>query len=154
PGFAIVEALWWLVFQPSRWSAMLLNAALVLVAAVLVYRLARSLASWWLALGASLLVVAAPVVQQSSSTSMRDALCFVFAVLVLDATARVAREPSPANLGLVTTWLICALLTKGTAACLVPVPVAALAISGTWRKVRLRWAMNSAGAVLLFGFGW
>jgi GT2 family glycosyltransferase len=153
PGFYVVEAFWWLLFLPSRSSSMLLNATLALLAAAVVYRLIRSFAPLWLALGAALLLIATPVVQESLDLSMSDMLCLVWAALLMDATARLVRQPSPRSMSLVALWLICALLTKGTAACLAPAPLVALLVAGK-RRMSLRWALGTGGAVILLGFGW
>ncbi len=154
PGFHVMEALWWLVLPPSRWSALLLNGLLALAAAALVYRLARTIAPSWMALCAALLLIAAPAMQQSFSLSMADAACLVWSVLVMAATVRLVKERSSAALNLVALWLICGLLTKGSVACLIPAVVLAPLIAGRWREVPRGRALGAAAAVVVLGLGW
>jgi GT2 family glycosyltransferase len=154
PGFPLMEAAWWLVFPPSRTSSMWLNTAMMLLIAAVFYHLLRTVAPAWLALCADLLLIAAPVVQQSYSESMADLPCLLWSVLLTDAMVRLLRRPSFTSGGLVGLWLICALLTKGTAACLAPAPVLALLITGQWRVLKTWWILLVAAAVLSLGFGW
>ncbi len=154
PGLYIMDAVWWLLFPPSRITAMLLNAALMLLAAVLFYHLLRETAPPWLSLSAALLLIAAPVTQQSYGQSMTDLPCLLWSVLLTDAILRLTRRPSVASASAVTLWLICALLTKGTAACLVPAPLIACLISGQWRILKSPLMLWSTVSVLLLGFGW
>jgi GT2 family glycosyltransferase len=154
PGFYIVEALWWLMLPPSRWSVLCLEAALASMAALVFYRIARTLGQPWLALGATLLLLATPVVQQSVDTAMADALCLLWSVLLADACARVVNRPSGGRLALVCIWLACAMFTKGTGACLLLAPVLALTLAGKWKQIPRVPALGFAAAMLVAGFGW
>lgn len=154
PGFYVLTALWWLIFPPSRWTALWLEAALVLAAALVFYRLARTLGPPWLALGATLLLVVSPVVQQSVDMVMADALCLVCSVLLADACVRLMNRPSGGRLAMAGLWLAIALLTKGTGACLVAVPVLALAATGKWKRIPRGPVWVCVAAVLATGLGW
>jgi hypothetical protein len=85
---------------------------------------------------------------------MADLPCLLWSVLLTDGIIRLTRRPSAASASAVTLWLICALLTKGVAACLVPAPLIACLISGRWRILKSRLMLWSAATVLLLGFGW
>ena len=126
PGFAMSEAIEWLVWPPSRWSAIALVGAFVWAAAAVFHRLASRIASPVTALAASLLLIAAPVVAFSYSTVMADAPCLLASVLILDTTARLMERFRPALLWRCAAILLLALLMKGTALCLLPVPFVAL----------------------------
>ncbi len=154
PGFYIMEGLWWLLVSPSRGTALLLNAVLMLLAGIIFYRLLRAFAPPWLCLAAALLLIATPVVVQSYSQTMGDLPCLLWSVLLADAMVRLLRRPSSASAGLVALWLICGLLTKGTAASLVLAPVIACVITGQWRILKSRFVLSAAAAVMLLGFGW
>ncbi|MGA3205063.1 MAG: glycosyltransferase [Bryobacteraceae bacterium] len=154
PGFNIAEALWWLMLPPSRWSVLCLEAALASLAALVFYRLARTVGRPWLALGATLLLLATPVVQQSVDTVMADALCLLWSVLLADACARVVNRPSAGRLALVGLWLACAMFTKGTGACLLLAPVLALTVAGKWKQIPRVPALGFAAAVLAALCGW
>lgn len=152
PGYYIIEAAWWLVFPPARSSTMMLNVALMLLVAGFFYRLLRTSSPPWLALSAVLLLIATPVVQQSFGQSMADLPCLLWSVLLTDAIVRLARRPSLTTASLVGLWLVCAMLTKGSAACLAPAPFLALLITGQWRLLKSRWTLWAAVASL--GLGW
>ena len=154
PGFYIMEGLWWLLLPPSRGTALLLNAVLMLLAGIIFYRLLRAFAPPWLCLAAALLLIATPVVEQSYSQTMGDLPCLLWSVLLADAMVRLMRRPSFASASLVALWLICGLLTKGTAASLVLAPVIACLITGQWRILKSRFVLSAAAAVMLLGFGW
>jgi hypothetical protein len=154
PGLYVLEAAWWMIFPPSRWSILWLEAALVSAAALVFFRLARRLGPPWLALGATLLLAASPVVQQSADMAMADALCLVWSVLLADACVRLVDRPTGGRLTVTGLWLACALLTKGTGACLVAAPAIALAVTGQWKQLPRAAAAGCFAAVLAIGFGW
>jgi hypothetical protein len=154
PGFYTIEGLWWLLFPPSRGTALLLNATLMLLAGIIFYRLLRAFAAPWLCLAATLLLIATPVVEQSFSQTMADVPCLLWSVLLADAIVRLTRTPSFGSASLVALWLICGLLTKGTGASLVLAPVIACLIIGQWRILKSRFMLSAAAAVVLLGFGW
>ncbi len=140
PGFAISEAVAWLAWPPSRWSAIALVGAFVWAAAAVFYRLAGSIASPVTALAASLLLIAAPAVAFSYSTVMADAPCLLASVLILDTTVRLMERFRPALLWRCAAILLLALLMKGTALCLLPVPFVAFLAQPDDRRKRLRQA--------------
>ena len=146
PGFAISEAIGWLAWPPSRWSAIALVGAFVWAAAVVFHRLASRIASPVIALAASLLLIAVPVVALSYSTVMADAPCLLASVLILDTTTRLMERFRPALLWRCAAILLLALLMKGTALCLLPVPLVALLAQH--EDHRKRWRL--AGIATLF----
>ena len=154
PGFPLMEAAWWLLFPPSRFTAMTLNAAMALLCALLFYRMARTRVPGWLALCGALLMLAAGDMQEGFSRSMCDLPCLLFAMLVLDATLRLLRRPSRAAWSLIVLWLVCGMLTRASIACLVPVPALALLFTGKWRTIPRQGALVAAGALFLLGSAW
>jgi 4-amino-4-deoxy-L-arabinose transferase-like glycosyltransferase len=149
PGFPLMEALWWLLFGPSRWSTILLEGALTAAAATIFYRLARRLTQWPLAFAATMLLICAPVTSTSFSMGMADIPCLLWSVLLLDSTVRILRRPATTSFLLAGLWLACAVLTKGTGVCLIPVPAIALILAGKWRNLPFRPIAWAAGFVAL-----
>src|SRR5579864_528570 len=149
PGFPLMEALWWLVFGPSRWSTILLEGALTVAAAIIFYRLARSLTVGPIAFAATMLLICAPVTRTSFSIDMADIPCLLWTVLLMDATVRILRGPATTSFLLTGLWLTCAILTKGTGVCLIPVPAISLILAGKWRNLPLRPIAWTAGFVAL-----
>jgi cellulose synthase/poly-beta-1,6-N-acetylglucosamine synthase-like glycosyltransferase len=154
PGFYFLEAAWWLLFRPSRWSVLILQSALVMTAAIFFYRLLRKLAPPWLAWTAVLLLILSPISQQSFDMAMADALCLLLSVLLAHATVRLLDLPSMGRLLLAVFWLACALLTKGTAAALIPVPFLALLFSGLGKLLPRKWLWGAPVLVLALGLIW
>jgi len=152
PGYYAVQAAWWLALPPSRASALWLNALLVAAAAYLVYRMIRMFAPRPLALAAALLLAACPATQQSYGATMADSLCLLLGAMFADACLRVVERPAAERLARAGAWLVFALLTKGTAAALVPAPLLAIAATGKWRAYPKLWGV--AGAVTVAGSIW
>jgi len=134
PGFALSEALWWLVARPSRWSSLVLVGAFVWVAAAVFYGLARRIASSWIALSATLLLIAAPAVASSFCTVMADAPCLLASVLVLEFTVRLMERPSGGPIWRIAVTLALALMMKGSALLLIPIPLTAFLIATKQRS--------------------
>lgn len=158
PGFPASEALWWLVFGPTRASALLLLGFMVGIGSALFYRVAERIVPWWLAAAATLLMIVSPVVSESFISVMADAPCFLTSVLLLDALVRltVTREGSvsgePGGLRLskrlllwIAAVLLFGLLTKGTAIALIPAPLIALAWNR--RLAHLKWHLAAVAGV-------
>ena len=154
PFFYFVEAVWWLIFPPARWSVLFLQAALLFASALVFYSLARTLCAPWLAIPAALLLLTCPIVQLSLDTAMADALCLLLSLLLALSCVHLLARPSGRTLALTGLWIALALLTKGTAACLVPVPFLLLAISGKWRLLRPRAIIACVLALLVSGCAW
>jgi hypothetical protein len=154
PGFPLMEALWWLVFGPSRWSVILLEGVLTALAAGVFYRLACGLTAAPIASAATILLICAPVTRNGFTMGMADIPCLFWSVLVLDATVRILTRPSTASFVWACCLLTGAILTKGTGACLVPVPVIALALAGKWRDLPLRSIAWVAACGAALGAAW
>ena len=146
PGFAISEALWWLVWHPSRWSSLFLVGTFTWMAAAIFYGLARRIASIWVALAACIVLIATPAVASSYCTVMADAPCLLASVLVLAFTVRLMETPSKALILQTAAVLLLALLMKGSALCLVPIPLLALVITS---RSRTKYLLGLAIAFLL-----
>jgi hypothetical protein len=168
PLFFVMEALWWLIVPPSRWSSMVLNLGMGALAAALFDRLisrrliSRRLApgaagTAWVrayAVGAAVLLIIAPVTQQSLSLSMADLPGLLWAVLFLDACCTLLERPSRRALILAGLWVICGLLTKGTAVSLAGALPLAFVLARKRPGVPWRSVWGTAAAVAVLGFGW
>jgi Dolichyl-phosphate-mannose-protein mannosyltransferase len=153
PGFHAMEAVWWLFFGPSRMTGILLQWLIGVVALTMLYRLSRSILSLPITAAIIALTIAAPVFQQSLEQTMADLACLLWAVLLMQATIRLVERQDQTASFLVVLWLVAAALTKGTAVCLVPVPLLALLASG--KRLRIPPRMLAAGAACLLGAaGW
>jgi hypothetical protein len=153
PGFQVMEAVWWLFFGPSRMTGILLEWLIGVVALTMLYRLSRSIFSLPITAAIIALTIASPVFQQSLEQTMADLACLLWAVLLMQATVRLVERQDQTASFLVVLWLLAAALTKGTAVCLVPVPLLALLASG--KRLRIPPRTLVAGAACLLGAaGW
>ena len=131
PGYFALEGVWFLFLGPSRMTAILLQWFIGVVAphdvipafAIPVFRCLLQLRL------IVALVIATPVFQQSLEQTMADLCCLLWSVLVIEATVRLVERPDQTRVFFVVLWLLAAAVTKGTAVCLMPVPLLALLAS-------------------------
>jgi hypothetical protein len=83
PGLYVAQAAWWLVFPAVRWTALLLQAVYVALAAGLILSMAWKARPRWSTLAVVPALVALPVVQQAYSQVMAESACLLLGALVL-----------------------------------------------------------------------
>lgn len=147
PGYHAIEAMWWLFLGPSRTTSMLLQWWIGVIALTMLYRLSRSNLSLPVTAGIVAVAIAAPVFQQSLEQAMADLCCFLWSVLLMQATVRLVERRDQNSIFLVILWLSAAALTKGTAVCLAPVPI--LALIASRQLIRIPPRLLAAGALCL-----
>ena len=130
PGYHLAEAFWSLIFGSSRSSAMWLQWFIALVGLMGLYTLARPRFPLAVTCGIVGFAIATPVFQQGLQQTMSDLGCLLCSVFFIHAMLRLLKRPDPAAVYLVLLTLLAAAMMKGTAVCLVPVPVVALLVSG------------------------
>lgn len=130
PAYHVMEALWSIVFGPSRIAAMLLQWFLAAVGLVAFVNLARRRLSWIITCGIVLLTVATPVFQTGLEQTMAEPACFLCGVAFLYAMVAFLEHPRQLYLLLTLLSIGVAVLTKGTGALLAMVPVMAWIVSG------------------------
>jgi hypothetical protein len=148
PGYAALEALWWLLVGPSRVTAMLLHLAIGVLALTALYRLSRSYLSLLITAGIIAFTIAAPVFQWSLEMTMADLCCLLCGVICMQASVRLMEQGDRLAWVLVVLSLSAAALIKGTAVCLAPVPVVALLASGRRIRIPVRWLMVGGVTIL------
>lgn len=148
PAYHAMEALWWLFLGPSRLTAMLLQWVIGVVALSVLYRLCRSYLSLPITAAIVACTIATPVFQQSLQQTMAELCCLLWTVLGMHAAVRLLEKQDRLALFLVVLWLIAAALTKGTAVCLIPVPIAALLASRRPIRIPPRWLVAGLAGVL------
>jgi hypothetical protein len=155
PGFPLMEALWWIpTGGPSRTSTILLEGLLAVISGALFLRLARKLTSPPVALIATVLLLTVTASTSSYSLAMAEIPGLLWSVLLLQATVRILECPSKRSFGIAALWVACALLTKGTGACLVPVPFIALILGRRWNVLPVRTLAWTSGVVVALGSVW
>ena len=147
PGHFLLQSLWWLLFVPSRESAMWFNAATALAAATLFYTWARRIGpAWWLPAGCALLLLA-PLTQQAMAQTMADLTTLLSGIAVLCTLTRLIESASLRRLLALLAALAAALLIKPSAITLVPGCLLALTVAGVWRQLRFSPILSAAVAV-------
>ena len=149
PLFHSMLALWWTLFSPSRFSAILLIGLLSLAVVAVFYRIARNLFPRPVALAGVCLLMASPVFQQSASQVMAEQLTLFFGLLFIGACAHLIDENSHDKGIEAGIWGALCLLVKGTAVCLIPVPLIALLLNGRLRSRQVRSAAVTAVVIML-----
>ncbi len=134
PLYHILEALWSLVFGSSRISAMWLQWLLGLLSLTALYQLARPRLPLAITCGIVLFAMATPVFQRGLEQTMSELCLLFFSLLFLGGMVRLV-ETSDASFSLLLFSFLAAALTKGTAVCLLPVPVLALLAAGKRPKL-------------------
>jgi GT2 family glycosyltransferase len=153
PGYHALEAFWWLIFGPSRFTAMLLQWTIGVAALSMLYRLIRPFLPLPVTIAILALLIATPVFQDSLEQNMADLLCLLCSVLVLHGTVRLVHWQDGTAFFLVVLGLLAAAMTKGTAAFLVPAPAVALLASRQRIRIPIRWLLIG-GAIVLAAAGW
>ena len=154
PGYHLAEAFWSLIFGSSRIGAMGLQWFTGLAALTGLYALARPRLPRAVAAGIVLFVIATPVFQSGLEQTMSDLCCLLCSVVFMHAVLRLLQRPDPIAVCLVLAALFAATLTKGTAVCLVPVPLIALLANGQRLRVRSGWLIAAALAVMAMCLAW
>jgi GT2 family glycosyltransferase len=153
PGYHALEAFWWLIFGPSRFTAMLLQWTIGVAAMSMLYRLVRPFLALPVTIAIVALMIATPVFQDSLEQTMADLLCLLCAVLVMHGTVRLVHRQDGTAFFLIVLGLLAAAMTKGTAAFLVPAPAIALLASGRPIRIPIHWLLIG-GALVLAAASW
>ena len=154
PGYHLAEAFWSLIFGSSRISAMGLQWFIGLAALTGLYALARPRLPLAVTAGIVLFAIATPVFQSGLEQTMSDLCCLLGSVVFMHAVLRMLKRPDPIAVCLVLATLFAAALAKGTAVCLVPVPIVALLANGQRLRVRSVWPIAAALAVMAMCLAW
>lgn len=154
PLFHGIEALWILIFSPSKVSVLLLMALIAAVTAASTYHMVRRTYPWAAALAGGALYLLAPLTQASTSAVMADgliALLDLWAAIWLIRYLETERTREAVLFGL---FAALGLATKANAVALVLLAIIMLAVTGRWRLLRARGLYYAAAIILLLGAPW
>jgi len=133
PIFPLVEAIAFLLFGVSHAVAQAVVAAFTALAAVGIYRTARTALDWPAAAATMLLFAAAPGVFQWSRQVMMEIPSLAFLLLASASLLRHQADGKSRDLWLSLLWTLAAIYTKQTAIFAVPAFAASLVLAHGWR---------------------
>ncbi len=139
PTFYLVQAVWTLLFPPTRASVMLLQAALAAALATALYSLARTAVPPAVSLAAGAVLLLDTLTQRLTREVMAE---IVTALAILLALACYARYLDTGRAGFAIGFGVlaaAAFLAKGTAVMLAFVPVFCLLLTRRFDLLRQRW---------------
>jgi hypothetical protein len=152
PMYYAIQAAVYLLAGPTIRSAQVLSALMAVALAAGIFLNLRRPAGWRIALIASAVFLAMPMIQQAAWEVMSDLLtgCFVFGVIV--AFARLLDAPGNRRAALwVAVFAVAAILSKGSAWALGPFVLIAPVLAGRMGYFRTRWFWAPASGVALLG---
>jgi hypothetical protein len=152
PMYYAIQGVYYFVAGPSIWAAQALSAAMALVLAVLIFFSVRATAGRRIALLATLVFLATPLVQVAAWQVMSDLLTGLFVFLAILAFAKLLDDPG--NWKSAVAFALCgvaAIFSKGSAWALCPFVLLAPLLSRRAGFFRSRWFWGAGPAVVLVG---
>lgn len=152
PMYYAIQGVYYFFVGPSIWAAQALSAVMATVLAVLIFFSVRATAGRQIALIATIVFLAAPLVQVAAWEVMSDLLTGLFVFLAILAFARLLDEPG--NWKAAVSFALCgvaAIFSKGSAWALGPFVILAPLLSRRARFFRSRWFWGAGLVVVLVG---
>jgi 4-amino-4-deoxy-L-arabinose transferase-like glycosyltransferase len=154
PLFHLIEALWTLMFSPSKTSVLLLMALVAALTATSIYYLVRRRHPWVVALVAATLYVLSPLVQVSTAAVMVDGLVALLDLWAAIYLVRYFVKESTRDAVFFGVLAALSMATKANGVALVLLPVILIPLTGRWHLLRARGLYYAAAIVLIFGAPW
>jgi hypothetical protein len=154
PLFHGTEAIWDLVFNPSKPSALLLEALLTALLATSIYWLVRREYSPIMALASGAVFVLLPLVQISTQMVMADGLVALLIFWATIAMIRYLESERTRHAVLFGVFAALAMATKPNGLALVLLPPIAILITRRFYLLKRPALYYAAGIALIFGLPW
>jgi hypothetical protein len=154
PLFHITEAIWTLIFNASRTSALLLEAFLTALLATSIFSVVRRRYSPFMALAAGVLFVLVPLVQISTQTVMADGLVALLLFWAAICMIRYLERERTRDAVLFGVCAALAFATKPNGVALVLLPIFAILITRHFYLLKRPGLYYAAAIVLVFGVPW
>jgi hypothetical protein len=154
PAFYAALGTWFLIFGPSRGTAMMFIAIVAATTASVIYFTGKRLIGRWAGALAAVLFVASPLVQESSARVMTEHLATLGMLVSTLCFARLARTGRISDGLAFGTVAAIAILTHGDAWALGLVPVITIAFTNKWYLLRLPGLWLAALPVLITCVPW
>ncbi len=154
PLFYIIEGLWFLLFDASRRSVLLLMALISSVIATIVYAMVRSRQGWWAGLAAGLVFLLLPTVQTETQQVMVDKLVCLFGLCAVLAFADFISRGARGDLFRFAVFAILAIFSKTNGLYLALFPPLALLFTKRLRLLASPWLWVTAALVGVPAAAW
>ncbi len=149
PVFYLIQAVWMLGFTASRASVLVLMAAITAAVGTSMIAVGRKHVDLAGAVGAGVLFVVLPVVQENTGMVMAESLLALFGLLAAAAFGRFLDTESARDAAWFGVWTAMTILVKGNGWALVLVAPLGLLISGKLRLLGTGKFWLGAGVVAL-----
>ena len=154
PLFHATESIWYLIFNPSRTSALLLEALLTSLLATSIYWLVRRQYPATAALASGAAFVLLPLVQISTKMMMADGLVALFAFWAAIAMIRYLESERTRDAIWFGVFTALAMATKPNGLALALLPPIAILITRRFYLLKRPGLYYAAGIALIFGLPW
>lgn len=154
PVFYVAQALWMMVFPATRNSVLVMIALVAAMLAEWTYNLLRRRYGTAGAWCGSLSLLGLPGIIASDCKIMTEIPQALLMLGALVAFGEYLDRGKPARALQFGAWSASALLTKGSALALAPIPLFGVALTGRWRLLRSPWFWAPALTVLLVAGPW
>jgi len=154
PFFHGIEALWILIFSPSKLSVLLLMALIAAATGASIYYLVRLRYARIAALAAAVLYVLAPLTQSSTAAVMADGLVALLDLWAAVYFVRFLEQERTQDAIVFGLFAVLAMATKANGVALLLLPVIAIPLTRRWPLLRARGLYYAAAIILLCGAPW
>ncbi len=154
PVFYGLQAVWYMVFAPSRGAIMMLLAVLTASLGWIVWWVGAKSFDWRISLAFSLVLVALPLTQSLYSVCMAEILLATLALLAALAWARYLDSPGWKWASIFSALAVLSILTKANALALAILPPISLLITRRWTLLKRASCWFPALAVALLCGPW
>jgi hypothetical protein len=154
PLFHIIEALWTLIFTPTKVSVLLLMALITAITGVSIYYVLCRGYSRTAALAGGALFVVLPLVQVSTAAVMVDGLIALIDLLAMIYLMRYVESERTKDAILFGVCAALCMATKANGVALALLPAVVLTITWRWHLLRARGLYYAASIMLLVGAPW
>lgn len=154
PLFHITEALWTLIFSPTRASILLLMALITAITGASIYYLLRGPYSRPAAFAGGALFVFLPLVQASTWAVMADGLVALLDLWAMIYLVRYLEWEHTRDAILFGIFAAFSMATKANGVALILMPILALLLTRRFHLLRERGLYYAAGIILVVGLPW
>ena len=154
PLFHVMEAAWMVLISPSKVSVLLMLGGITALLAFLLFRTVERRFGFAAGICAGLLLISAPIMQQSTNLVMVDSSVALFSFLAIIRFGRFLESARWQDSAMFGIWASAAILSKYNGVALAFVPPLCAAFTGRWDIMRRGSTWLAAGVVFVICGSW